>query len=35
MTRYVCPDCGQTGEPKAKDCCDTCIETFFLNEEQN
>lgn len=30
---YECPDCNQSGEPKAKDCCDTCINVFFTGVE--
>lgn len=33
MSKYECPDCGQSGEPKAKDCCDTCIGVFFMEGE--
>jgi hypothetical protein len=32
MNNYECPDCGQSGEPRAKDCCDTCIGVFFTND---
>lgn len=31
MKDYECPDCGQSGEPKAFDCCDTCILKFYFD----
>jgi hypothetical protein len=30
MFIYECADCGANEDSKARDCCDTCIETIYV-----
>lgn len=32
ITGFTCPDCGASGEPKAKDCCDECVLKFYTED---
>jgi predicted amidophosphoribosyltransferase len=33
MENYNCPDCGADNTFLPKDCCDTCILKFFVEDE--
>lgn len=32
ITGFTCSECGASGEPKAKDCCDECLLKFYSED---